>query len=74
VHHGCGAGQRAHDDGDRRLGLEAADQHVMVDDRLDVRVVDRGRQFGGVVGVDDHHVLARFDVGDDRGFLQSPSA
>jgi ammonia channel protein AmtB len=36
------------------FGLEPADQLVVVDDRLDVRGVHIGGQFGGVVGVDDH--------------------
>jgi hypothetical protein len=34
----------------------------MVDDGLDLRLVDRGRQFGGVVGVDDDDLVVGGDV------------
>ena len=44
----------------------------MVDDREDPGRVDRGRQFGRVVGIDDHHLIARRDIGDDFGLGQVP--
>jgi hypothetical protein len=49
VHDGRGAGQRADGDVDRGLGLDAADQHVMVDDGLDLRLVDRGGSSAGLL-------------------------
>jgi len=52
--------------------LYAADQHVVVDDRLNFRIVDRGRQFGGVVGVNDHDFVVGGNVGDDRGLFKAP--
>ena len=39
---------------------------------LDIGIVDIGGQFGGVVGVDDHHLIARGHVGDDLRLRQVP--
>jgi hypothetical protein len=44
----------------------------MVDDRGDVGLVDRGRQFGRVVGVDDHDLLTGGHIGNDPRLGQIP--
>jgi spermidine/putrescine transport system ATP-binding protein len=72
MHDRGGAGQRAHCDVDGVLGLEAADQHVMVNDAGDLGVVDRRRKFGGVVGVDDDNGIFGAYVRDDLGLGQAP--
>ena len=72
MHHRRGAGQRADHDVDRHLGFQPADQHVMVDDRHDRGIPDRGRQFGRVVGVDDHHPILCRHVGNDVRLGKAP--
>ncbi len=73
IKHGRGAGERADRDLDRRAGLDATCKHVVVDDADHIGVVDRGRQFGGVVGIDDHHAFARRHIGNDFGLCDFPA-
>ena len=72
VHDRGGAGQRAHGDVDRGAGLDAACQQVMVDDLDHLGLIQAGGQFGGVVGVHDHALIAGCDIGDDLRLVQVP--
>ena len=68
-----GAGERFDADVDGALGLEPAHQLVVVDDLADVGVVDVGRQFRGIVRVDDHDRCVCGNLGDDLGLVELPA-
>jgi hypothetical protein len=46
---------------------------VVVDDGADVSIIDGGRQFSRIVGVDDDNRRAGLDVGNDRWLGQVPA-
>src|SRR5690606_21761481 len=57
----------------RAFGFQTANQFVVVDDADDVSLVDRRRQLGRVVGVDDKDLLAFFDIGQQGGGVKTPA-